>query len=433
MIEKIKRLATLLTERRIYGFLSPYACLDNQDLQIIDSLIAEPKTEVVNSFEVRLCDFISGGVGRVITFGAGRMAFYSLLKEMGVGKGDEVCLTGFTCAVMANAVLRTGATPVYVDIDKDTLGMSPSDLRRKITACSKVVVPQHSFGIPCEIDTIVEIAHTHNLFVIEDCAISLGSIYKSKKIGTWGDAAIFSTDHTKPLNTLIGGFVYTEEKALAARLKEYRDSCESLTATHVESTVKQYIKEATIESTYHKKYIIGSYLDAIRHKLHLPVAKKPYLQHESASDCFSNNDYPYPAKLHPALAYVGSKSLQQYIESVPARKLWIQVLMEIVKSENLPMMYFNQDADIVPLRLVYILKEKTRRDFGFIDDWIWFKQPIVATAEPLENFGYREGSCPISEDTGENIMNLPIILEKEKQDQFLRQLRKVYSNKNKKQ
>ena len=167
---------------------------------------------------------------------------------------------------------------------------------------------------------------------------------------------------------------------------------------------------------------------SIRHKLHLPVAKKPYLQHESASDCFSNNVYPYPAKLHPALAFVGSKSLQQYIESIPIRKRWIQVLMEIVKSEDLPMMYFNQDADTLPLRLVYMLKKKSRGDFGFIGDCVWFKQPIVATAEPLENFGYKEGSCPTSEDTGENIMNLPIILEKEKQDDFLRQLRKVYGN-----
>lgn len=428
MIEKIKCVGTLLTERHIYGFLSPYVCLDNQDLQIIDSLIAEPKAEVVNNFELRLCDFISGGEGSVITFGAGRMAFFSLLKAMGVGDGDEVCLTGFTCAVMANAVLRTGATPVYVDIDKDTLGMSPADLRSKITARTKVVVPQHSFGIPCEIDTIVDIAHSKRLFVIEDCAISLGSKYKGKAIGTWGDAAIFSTDHTKPLNTLIGGFVYTEDNPMAVKLKEYRDTCANLTAAHIESTVKQYIKEATIESTNHKKYIIGSYLDAIRYKLHLPVAKKPYLQHESASDCFSNSDYPYPAKLHPALAFVGSKSLQQYIESIPIRKRWIQVLMEIVKSEDLPMMYFNQDADIVPLRLVYMLKKKSRGDFGFIDDWVWFKQPIVATAEPLENFGYKEGSCPTSEDTGENIMNLPIILEKEKQDHFLRLIRKVYGN-----
>lgn len=429
MKEKIKRVAALLTNRHIYSFLSPYACLNNQDLQVITSLIADPKTEVVNSFELRLCNYISGGVGSVITFGAGRMAFYSLLKELGVGEGDEVCLTGFTCAVMANAVLRTGATPVYVDIDKDTLGMSPSDLRRKITARTKIVVPQHSFGIPCEIDNIVEIAHTHNLSVIEDCAISFGSKYKGKILGTWGDAAIFSTDHTKPLNTLIGGFVYTKDNALAAKLKEYRDTCKNFTVVHVESTIKQYIKEAAIESSNHKKYIIGCYLDAIRQKLHLPVTKKPYLQHESASDSFSNNDYPYPAKLHPALAYIGSKSLHQYIESIPTRKLWVQVLMKIVKSEDLPKMYFKLDADIVPLRFVYMLKKKSRDNFRFIDDWIWFKQPIVATTESLDNFGYREGACPISEEIGETIMNLPIILDIEKQDQFLMQLRKVYNNK----
>ena len=79
---------------------------------------------------------------------------------------------------MANAVLRTGATPIYVDIDKDTLGMSAESLVSKITNRTKVVVAQHSFGIPCKIDKIKEIAKSHSCYLVEDCALTFGSKYK---------------------------------------------------------------------------------------------------------------------------------------------------------------------------------------------------------------------------------------------------------------
>lgn len=424
MIKKILKLIKSFTADEIFGFITPSVSLESKDIRIIDELLYGCQNDYVEQFEESLAKFI--GPGQVVTFGAGRMAFFSLMKEWNIGKDDEVILTGFTCAVMVNAVLRIGAKPVFVDIDKDTLGLSVHSLKSAISQRTRLIVAQHSFGIPCEIDAICKLAKENGIYVIEDCAITLGSVYKRRMLGTWGDAAIFSSDHTKPINTLIGGYLYTENKDLAERVRIFRNSCEDITKEHAMSAVNQYIYENKIEQNKHKRYVLWNYMNAIRQKIHIPIKKLPYLQHESSSSCYRNSDYPYPAKLHPALAYIGIKSLNQYKESIPVRKQLLKELIEIIKDEDIPKMYFDPDADIVPLRLAYMLRNKDRDRFNFIDDWVWFKQPIVATSESLDHFGYYKGTCHTSEQVGERIMNLPMIIDKDKQIQFLSYLKKMY-------
>lgn len=163
-----------------------------------------------------------------------------------------------------------------------------------------------------------------------------------------------------------------------------------------------------------------------KNKLNINKIETPYLLYECFSNNYNNADYPYPAKMHPVLAYIGSKSLMQYIDSIPKRKEWLYKLLKIIEDEQIPKMYFNTEADIVPLRLAYILKFKSREQFKFIDDWIWFKQPIVATQEKLERFGYYEGMCPISEMIGNKIMNLPILTDCKQQEIFLIKIKEIY-------
>ena len=424
MLNRIHHFTKTLLAKEIYGFISPSVNFNTNELDCIRTLIKQPDEMIVATYEAELAAFI--GTGQVITFGAGRMAFYALLKQWNIGIGDEVMLTGFTCAVMANAVLRLGATPVYVDIDPNTLGPSVDSINNLISDKTKVIVAQHSFGIPCHIDKICEIARRKKIYLVEDCALSLGSTYKGKQVGTWGDAAIFSTDHTKPLNTLIGGFVYTEVEELVETLKAFRRLCSEFKRTHVELIVNQYNIEHKIEEINHKKYVVDGYINTLLRKLNFPTKKMPYLQHESSSSYYNNNDYPYPAKLHPVLAFIGMKSLKEYKESIYIRKEWLSKLLKIINKEEIPSMYFNSNADIIPLRLAYLLKNKKREEFDFIDDCIWFKQPIVATNEALGFFGYTEGGCPMSESIGRRIMNLPIILERRKQDDFLIKIKKIY-------
>ena len=124
-------------------------------------------------------------------FFKGRVALYAILKSIGIGQGDEVILPGFTCVVVPNAITYLGAKPVYIDIASVTFNIDPSKIEEKITEKTRAIIAQHTFGIPAEMDIIMEMAKKYNLYVIEDSCHAIGSKYKGKEIGTFGDASFF--------------------------------------------------------------------------------------------------------------------------------------------------------------------------------------------------------------------------------------------------
>lgn len=385
------------------GFISPSVELQESEYRQLEKSISEPNHIWIDDFEKAFAQTI--GAGECVSFAAGRMAFYSILKVLGVGVGDEVVLTGFTCSVMANAVIRTGARPIYADIDKDTLGMSPTSLEKKLNERTKVIVAQHSFGIPCKIDEIKRIAHLRNIFLIEDCAISFMSSYKSVRLGDWGDAAIFSTDHTKPLNTLVGGLVYTKNKELISKIRGIQGLSLPLNLEHQRIILERYRLEHKIECVNHKLYIFITYLDALRRKIFKRTVC-PYLNADSIAKV-EESYYPYPSPLPAFLAYIGLKSLDYYEKTVAIRKQKLREAIESLEQDiSFPIAYYDKESDIIPLRIIAFSDNEIYRE-GY--DGIWFQQPIVATVDSLEKFGYYQGSCPVSEKVGKEIVNFPVL------------------------
>lgn len=416
IMKRLTKVANLFL-REIFGFISPSVDLSDT-ISEYEELIDNPEKGKSIVFERKLSNYIGGG--EVISFASGRMAFYALLKTWGIGKGDEVALTGFTCSVMVNAVLRVGATPVYVDIDPNTLGMSPKALSKIIGSNTKVVVAQHTFGIPCEIDTIKTITQGAGAFLIEDCALSLGSSYKGIKVGNWGDAAIFSTDHTKPLNTLIGGFAYTNNKGIAESLRLIQQNSGRLSNEHQNVILRRYLNENRMENKRHNIFVLQSYWLALKNKIKMAKLPSPYLHYEASTKTDENDTYPYPAQMPPMIAAIGVKSLEEYLSTIDTRKKRLRDYLSIIKDEDkIPKAYYNTDNDIIPLRFAFF---DYRGKYSFVDDWVWFKQPIVASSEPLENFGYLKGMCPNSEATGQRIMNLPILINEKKHIALVKQL-----------
>jgi len=178
-------------------------------------MVGTHNPEIVRAFESSFAAIV--GSGEAVSYGSGRMAFYSLMKVLGIGEGDEVILPGFTCSVMVNAILRVGATPIFSDIEEDTFGSEPKSIERSLTARTRMIVAQHTFGYPCDIEAILQIANQSGVFLVEDCATSLGTTVGGRTVGDFAHAAIFSTDHTKPINTLIGGMLYTQDQGLAGK------------------------------------------------------------------------------------------------------------------------------------------------------------------------------------------------------------------------
>ncbi len=164
------------------------------------------------------------GLAHVYTFDSGRTGLYAILKALNLQAGDEVLLQAYTCVAVPDPVLWAGAKPIYVDCEAETLTMSAADLEKKITPKSKVLIIQHTFGFPADLEKLMKIAKEHKLFVIEDCAHALGATYQGKQVGTFGDASFFSFGRDKVISCTFGGAVATGNTEFATKLERFANS-----------------------------------------------------------------------------------------------------------------------------------------------------------------------------------------------------------------
>lgn len=167
-----------------------------------------------NAF-AKFCN-VNGCVG----VGNGLDALMLSLKALGVGVGDEVIVPSNTYIATALAVTYVGATPVFVEPDIRTFNIDPTKIEQAITKKTKVIMPVHLYGQPCDMDPIINIAKKHGLYIVEDCAQAHGAIYKDKKVGSFGDAAGFSFYPGKNLGALgDAGAAVSNNKELITKIR----------------------------------------------------------------------------------------------------------------------------------------------------------------------------------------------------------------------
>lgn len=153
----------------------------------------------------------------------GTTALHLALVALGIGQGDEVIVPNLTFAATINVVLHAGATPVLVDVEEDSWCVSPQAIKAAITERTKAIIPVHLYGQPCDMESIMEIARSHRLYVIEDCAEAHGAEFKGQKVGSFGDVGCFSFFGNKVITTGEGGMCLTDNPDLAERMRLYRD------------------------------------------------------------------------------------------------------------------------------------------------------------------------------------------------------------------
>jgi dTDP-4-amino-4,6-dideoxygalactose transaminase len=174
----------------------------------------------VAELEERWAEFV--GVPHGIAFSNGTTALMSLFAGLGLGPGDEVITVAHTFAATANAILYTGATPVFVDIEPDTYLIDAARIEAAITSRTRAIVPVHLFGLVADMDMIEAIADRHGLTVVEDACQAHGATYRGRMAGSFGHGA-FSLYATKNLTTAEGGFVTTADDRMADWLRVYRN------------------------------------------------------------------------------------------------------------------------------------------------------------------------------------------------------------------
>lgn len=410
-----------------FGFVHGHAYLEPGELQQISQLVGVKDDAVVTDFERQFAQLV--GPGEAIAYAAARMGFYDLMRLQRIGKGDEVILLGATCVVMVNAVLRTGATPVFADIDSDTFGSLCAAIEVCVSTRTRMIVAQHSFGIPCDIEPIVRLAKAKNIFLLEDCALTLGSKVNGIAVGNFGDAALFSTDHSKPLNTLTGGLIYTQNAELACRLRLSQANCPNLSAARQKALWRRLLLEAhyCVPARYGRMGLIDLFYSVKKMIAH---AEGDFLADDFGATVTAA--YPYPAKLPAFLAVVGLIEVKRWPKVSMDRKISLQRLVvkfsQYPSGSYLPAAYRNKALEIVPLRFAWSEPQggdirNSMRYFIHVAR-TWFMEPIIATKEPLEKFGYCSGACPISERIGHNMVNIPCIFDENDADRLIANLNK---------
>lgn len=173
----------------------------------------------VKEFEEKVQEYVSCKKAIGLTSCTGGL--HIALAALGIGPGDEVIVPTYTFAASAHVVAWLGAKPVLVDVEKDTFNIDVEAIEKAITSKTKAIMPVHFAGHACDMDKILEVAKKHNLFVLEDAAHAIGTDYKGKKIGSFGDAAVYSFYVTKAITTAEGGMIVTNDEEFGKKLKRF--------------------------------------------------------------------------------------------------------------------------------------------------------------------------------------------------------------------
>lgn len=344
------------------------------------------------------------GVRYAYSFSSGRVALYGLLRALGIGDGDEVILQVPTHIVVANAIRYVGATPVYVDCQPDTFNINLEQAERRITDRTKVLLLQHTFGMPVDMSSALELARRKRLIIIEDCVHALGATYDGQQVGSFGRAAFFSTEETKTISSTMGGMAVTDDPELAKHMAEFQARCSWPSA----SLITRHILRLIIYHIFTQPY------------LH-PYVRKIYefsrKSHQAAlAPSTTTNDEQrglrpgvFEQRLSNAQAALALRQLNRLEENIAHRRAVSDVYQKKLQSHGI-----NVPAPPAKSQPVFV------RYPIWVEDWVtciraaaphaqlgeWFTSVLEEAASP--SYGeYKPGSCPVAEAAAGHLVNLP--------------------------
>jgi dTDP-4-amino-4,6-dideoxygalactose transaminase len=182
---------------------------------IASSQIAQGR--VVHEFERAFAQKMNAKYA--VSTNSGTAALHLVLLAMGIGEQDEVIIPSYVCTALLNVLKYIGAAPVLAEIDPENYNLDPDDVQRRLTKRTKAVIVPHLFGLAADIEDLLAL----NVPVIEDCAQAIGSTYRQKCVGTFGEAAVFSFYATKVMTTAEGGMVVSDSKDLIDSVRDLRE------------------------------------------------------------------------------------------------------------------------------------------------------------------------------------------------------------------
>ncbi len=350
--------------------------------------------------ENEFLDLLSPIQGSAFAFDSGRTSLYAILKALDLKKDDEVLLQAYTCVAVPEPVLWVGAKPVYVDV-LDDFTMDPQDLIKKISPRAKVLIIQHTFGLPARIDELMKIARTHNLFVIEDCAHALGAEYKGKKVGTFGDASFFSFGRDKVISSVFGGMAFVQDARVAEKVRTLYDSFPSSSFFWVQRQLHHPIIFAFAKATY--SLYIGKIIIEVSKRLRLFSVPVEPIELSGGRPSFA---FKRMSDMLAALALYQFKKLTRF----NAHRKTVAAIYR----KNLPAVMLpeeDKERESIYLRFTLLVEsprkilDRMKASGVYLGDWYW--NSIAPKNVQYEKIQYDPKLTPRAEFLALRSLNLP--------------------------
>lgn len=353
--------------------------------------------DVISEYEQRFANYCGAKHG--ISFGAGRMALYAILEALDIGEGDEVIIPAFTCVVVPNAILYRGAHPIYVDIEPHFFNIDVQKVEAAITPRTKALYAQHTFGVVCNVEALREIGRRHGLCVIEDAAHALGATYRNRPVGSLTEVAFFSTDHSKVINTHLGGMAVTDSDALAARLRKAQVDAPFLEKYLTRRLIRAFLLEYCLFAP--RALWLGRALHVVLARLGLLYFFMDELKTKKPTA------YPYPCRLSSAQAQLGLSQLEDLLRNLAHRR---QIASWLEKKIAWCGVSSDELNESTWLRYSFLVRDRPKFEAAFskrFDLGVWFISVVSGRTKDLEAVEYRPGSCPVAEYVARHIVNFP--------------------------
>lgn len=382
--------------------LIPIMCntLGEDDVNLAEDLLKNSGAWKDHGPVKRAETWLAGWLGLDRTFGfmGGRAALYAIARAIGLSRGDEVIIPGLTCQVVVNAFEYTGATCVHADIEGDTFNMDARRLAEKIHPGTKAILLQHTFGVPAR-DTlaIVETAKKNKITIIEDVAHGLGGRLAGKKLGTFGDVSFFSTERTKMINTIHGGFAASSDPFIRRGLARIQEQAPFPSEGKIREILNTllfcYYTKVHPERTERREWAVKTYGQGLI----------PQMTDLELKGIF---EPMYACRMPGPIGRLALNQMEKFEPFVAQRQAAAQQWETWARSKGYGTARPGRDAHCTWLRFPMLVPEPLKADTTWIEDelgmepGVWFQTPCHPNPRQINDI-------PIGWKTARTVVNLP--------------------------
>ena len=349
-------------------------------------------------------DLVGVPPDHVSLFWRGRVALYAILRSLGIGPGDEVIVPAFTCVAVPNAILYTGAVPVYVDIDERTYTADPAAVAAAMGPRTRAVLAQNTFGLSSDLDALSAVAAPHGVVVIDDCTHGLGGTYRDRPNGAASDAAFFSTQWSKPISTGLGGIAVTTDPRLARALRTLERTAAEPAARERVLLGTMLVARERVATPRTLRTGRAVYRAASRAGVVPGSSSQGELKGSAMPGSFLTRMSAFQARLGSTRLTMLDAKVRQRRAIAAHYSAWLVAHGRTAAHEpesarhaflRYPLRVHERDA---------FLATAARRGLDLGD---WFHSPLYPIRGDLSAWGYRWGSNPVAERVVSEIVNLP--------------------------